>query len=220
MHYLETSDIKSVLEKAIDFGGEVQRPLIFSRENYQISKIEIKDDALHIFLTEELSPHEDARHLYINLNYRKMNFILKASDIKIVGNRITSALPTTAKAIEERPTTRYKLEFEKYPTIVSRSERRGGNHEHQSYLNDISETGLSLIVSNAEEDELKANDHLWIKSIGDTNLKSPLFGKVVYTRTVEIEGVVYLKAGVKLEKSLDEELFNEIIQSSTHELAA
>src|SRR5690606_11849995 len=220
MHYLKQEEIKEILKKAVEFGGEVQRPLIFSRESYAISNLQIENNHLHIHLDEELLPHEDARHIYINLNYRKMNFILKVSEIEVDGNIIKSRIPSVAKAIEERPTSRYKLDFEKYPTVISRTERRGGNHEHQTYVDDISETGLSLIVSDTDEDELKANDHLWIKSIGDNKQDSPLFAKVVYTREVEIQGKVYLKAGVKLEKSFSEELFNHIVQSSIKVLAA
>lgn len=220
MQYLEQKNIKALLEKAIDFGGEVERPLIFSREKFEIIKLEITGDALEILLDEEIPPHQDARHIYINLHYRRMNFIIKARDYEVVGNVIKTKIPTAAKAIEERPNTRYRLEFEKFPTMVSRTERRGGKHEHETFVEDISETGLSLLMSITEEEEIKVNDHIWIKSIGENLLESPLFAKVIYIRHIDITGRTFKKAGVKLEKSFDEEVFSKIIESSIKKLVA
>lgn len=222
MKYLEQQEIRKTLEKAIDFGGEIQRPLIFSRETFQITKFEIIEDHILLHLNEEMLPHEDARHIYVNLQYRKMNFIIKSCDFEINGNVIKTKIPNVAKAIEERPNTRYQLEFEKHPSVVSRTERRGGNHEHETFVDDISETGLSLFMSlgEEEEEEIMPHDHIWIKSIGDNKLESPLFAKVVYIRNIEINGKKFKKAGVKLEKSFSEELFLKIIQFSIKELAA
>lgn len=221
MERLPPENIVETLKKALPFGGVIERPLVFSREKFEIKSISIENDQLIMTVDELITAHEDARHLVIQLNYRRLNFFLKNSDFTINGHLITAKIPSEAKAIYQRPTIRYQLDFENHPTIISRTERRGGQHEHQTYVQDISETGLALLMQKSEEgEELKAHDHLWIKSIGLKSLASPLFAKVVYTRIMEFNGKKYLKAGLRLEKTLEEELLNDIIKSSISTLVA
>ncbi|HLW57698.1 MAG TPA: PilZ domain-containing protein [Bacteriovoracaceae bacterium] len=218
---LSTDELYETLHKACDFGGMVERPLIFSRDQFQISHLEIKGNELIISLQDEIENLEETRHLCVDLKYRKMSFILKKSDYQIEGNIIRAKIPTQAKAIIKRPYPRYKLDFKSYPSSITRAERRGGQYELKGYVDNLSLNGLCLLINKTEDgDELKSNDHIWIKSFASKSLPVHIFGKVIYTTAVIIDGVEFLKAGIRLEKEFEEEFFNSLIEDHLQILAA
>lgn len=218
---LSQEEIQETLTKALSFGGVVERPLVFSRESFRISAMIIEGDELVIEVDEFIPPHEESRHLCIDLKYRRMSFILKVNTYTIEGNLIRTKIPQSAKAIMERPTPRYKLDHKAFPSFITRAERRGGAHEHHCFIDDISLSGICLLLKKTEEgDELKIHDHIWIKSIADKEITSPFFAKVIYTKIVRIEGNEYIKVGAELDQQFDEEFFSDFIKSALKTLAA
>lgn len=217
---LSQEELHETLQKACEFGGVVERPLIFSRDSFKIASMEVQGNELVILLEQEMKTEEEMRHLCVDLNYRKLNFILKKNEYQVEGCIIRAQIPTQAKAIVKRPYPRYKLVYKDFPTLVTRSERRGGGFELQGFIEDISMNGLSLLIKCEYGEELKSNDHIWIKSLAGKNLPVHIFGKVIYTTTFKIDGQTFLKAGVRLEKEFEEEFFNTLIENHLEILAA
>jgi hypothetical protein len=218
---LSPEEIQETLTKALTFGGVVERPLIFSRESFQITKMHVSGNDLVIEVNEFIPPHEESRHLCIDLRYRRMSFILKVNSYTIEGNIIRTKIPVNAKAIMERPTPRYKLDYQEFPSFISRAERRGGAHEHQCFVEDISLSGICLLLKKTDEgDELKIHDHIWIKSIANKEMTSPFFAKVIYTKIVRLEGHDYIKVGAELDQQFDEEFFSDFIKCALKTLVA
>lgn len=217
---LSQEELYETLHKACEFGGLVERPLIFSRDKFFIQSLVVDNNELTITLEEEMPFHEETRHLCIQLKYRKMNFILKKNEYQVDGRVIKAKVPSQAKAIIKRPHPRYKLDFKSYPSAITRAERRGGDFELKGFVEDLSLSGLCLLINCEEGEELKYNDHIWIKSFATKSLPVHIFGKVIYTTTVVIEGKEYLRAGVQLEKEFEEEFFSTLIENHLEVLSA
>jgi hypothetical protein len=72
--------------------------------------------------------------------------------------------------------------------------------------------GLGFILHNEEEEALLQNDHIWIRTINNLQLESPIFGRIVYVNNN--------KVGVSLDTPLPVEIFTELQQMSQLVLSA
>lgn len=210
---LNEKEISLLLEKASRFGGVIELPTLTSNRTFKIQNIDIDSmGMIRIGLSEEFISEEE-RHIKIKLNYRKMYFHLMPKQFLVEGKTIVANLPKSAKALEIRDSDRYVMPFNSEVTSsLHRIEKRGGTCDLNVQIFDVSNMGLGFILHNAEEETLLQNDHIWIRTINNLQLESPIFGRIVYVNNN--------KVGVSLDTPLPVEIFTELQQMSQVVLSA
>lgn len=208
---ISSSEIPSLLEKASLFGGKINQPTPVTTIVSPIKSIDIENGLITIKLFEEITL-ENERPVSINLNYRSVNFQLDSKQYCLQGTTLTGPVPTVAKGLVIRDTERYVLPFNSQTmTSIHRIEKRGGTLSVDVTMMDVSARGMGILIKNAEEDMLLKNDHIWIRTINNVKLETPIFAKVVYTINRKYkDGTLEIKAGISLEKQIPEELFRDL----------
>jgi hypothetical protein len=210
---IDSDEIPGLLEKAALFGGKIAQPTLTSSLSSHIKSIDVSSDALHIKFFEQISIEKE-RPISINLNYRNVSFQLDASEYTYEGTTLVSSFPKEAKGLVIRDSERYVLPYgSNTMSSIYRIEKRGGNLGIDINLVDVSERGMGILITKAEEDMLLKNDHIWIKSINNIQLEEPIFGRIVYAINRKYkDNTLEIKAGVSLEKAIPEEVFKELQQ--------
>lgn len=190
--------IITVIEKAAMFGGDIwqSKPGKVGRHIAHIIQIvtELRSDRVVLRMPSivEVNPDE---HLYIRLNYRNLIFRLRPGDFKVNGDKISCVYPDEARALEERKGgDRYVLPFNSDISLsVKRMERtmREMTYEMELRIIDVSEKGFGILISGANREYFKKNDHFWLKAVDHKVLRTPILGSVCY---VAPKGY-YLKRG-------------------------
>lgn len=221
MSYLKQLETKvqiiSVIDKASLFGGDIWQSQHETNERFvsQIIQIhnEIKFDKV-IFRTPSIVQVNPDIPIFIRLNYRNIIFRLMPGQFKVNGDKISCHYPKEARALEERKGgDRYVLPFHSEMSLsLKRMERstREMTYEMQLRIIDVSEKGFGILISSANREYLKKNDHFWLKTIDQKNLRTPILGKVCY---VAPKGY-YLKRGdVRVGLSLSLPLAQDIFDN-------
>lgn len=202
MSHLKSLDsrvqIITVIEKAAMFGGDIwqSKPGKVGRHIAHIIQIvtELRSDRVVLRMPSivEVNPDE---HLYIRLNYRNLIFRLQPGEFKVNGDKISCIYPDEARALEERKGgDRYVLPFNSDISLsVKRMERtmREMTYEMELRIIDVSEKGFGILISGANREYFKKNDHFWLKAVDHKVLRTPILGSVCY---VAPKGY-YLKRG-------------------------
>lgn len=221
MSYLKPIDTKvqiiTVIDKAAMFGGDIWQSHQETDERFvsQIIQIhnEIKYDKV-IFRTPSIVQINPDMPIFIRLNYRNLIFRLLPGEFKVNGDKISCHYPHEARALEERKGgDRYVLPFSSEMSLsLKRMERstREMTYEMQLRIIDVSERGFGILISSANREYLRKNDHFWLKTIDQKNLRTPILGKVCY---VAPKGY-YLKRGdVRVGLSLSLPLAQDIFEN-------
>lgn len=209
--------IISVIERASLFGGDLWQSEVESnmgRHLYQIIQIQhdTKSDKLFFRLPTiiKLSPDQT---LFIKLNYRNIIFRLYPGQFKVHGDKISCSYPSQARAFEERKGgDRFVLPYSAdLSHSLKKIERkiREITYEIEIRIIDVSEKGFGVLISGANRDYLKKNDHFWLKAVDHRSLRSPILGSVKY---VASKGY-YLKRGdVRVGLALSAPLAKETLE--------
>lgn len=211
---ITSSEIPALIEKASLFGGKIAQPTPATNIISPIKSIDIEDGLITIRLTEEVTLEKD-RPVSINLNYRSVNFQLDSKQYSFEGTTLTGPVPTVAKGLVIRDTERYVLPFNSQTmTNIHRTENRGGTLDADVTLVDVSARGMGILLKNAEEENmLMKNDHVWIRTINNVKLETPIFARVIYAINRKYkDGTLEIKAGISLEKQIPEEVFRDLQQ--------
>ena len=209
--------IITVIDKASLFGGDIWQSHHETNERFvsQIIQIhnEIKFDKV-IFRTPSIVQVNPELPIFIRLNYRNLIFRLMPGEFKVSGDKISCHYPNEARALEERKGgDRYVLPFHSEMSLsLKRIERsmREMTYEMQLRIIDVSERGFGILISSANREYLRKNDHFWLKSIDQKHLRTPILGKVCY---VAPKGY-YLKRGdVRVGLSLSLPLVQDIFEN-------
>ena len=210
---LHVSEIPTVLRKASPFGGKVAQPKPEANAISLIKNIEV-DNAGTMFIRIKQDQHIEAqRPLSIKLNYRNITFMLDSKQYTLEGDTLISKVPTDARAIAMRNNDRYVLPLDsKVESLLYRIERRAALVDLQARIVDISSQGLGVIIENPEEDILRANDHIWLKSLNNIPLPEPIFARVVYVLYRQYRDTVDLKAGLSLATPIPSEVMAQVQQ--------
>ena len=209
--------IITVIDKASLFGGDIWQSHHETNERFvsQIIQIhnEIKFDKV-IFRTPSIVQVNPELPIFIRLNYRNLIFRLMPGEFKVSGDKISCHYPNEARALEERKGgDRYVLPFHSEMSLsLKRIERsmREMTYEMQLRIIDVSERGFGILISSANREYLRKNDHFWLKSIDQKHLRTPILGKVCY---VAPKGY-YLKRGdVRVGLSLSLPLAQDIFEN-------
>ncbi len=209
--------IITVIDKASLFGGDIWQSHHETNERFvsQIIQIhnEIKFDKV-IFRTPSLVEVNPELPIFIRLNYRNLIFRLMPGEFRVSGDKISCNYPNDARALEERKGgDRYVLPFHSEMSLsLKRIERsmREMTYEMQLRIIDVSERGFGILISSANREYLRKNDHFWLKTIDQKNLRTPILGKVCY---VAPKGY-YLKRGdVRVGLSLSLPLAQDIFEN-------
>lgn len=190
--------IITVIEKAAMFGGDIwqSKPGNVGRHIAHIIQIvtELRSDRVVLRMPSivEVSPDEC---LYVRLNYRNLIFRLQPGEFKVNGDKISCYYPDEARALEERKGgDRYVLPFNSDISLsVKRMERtmREMTYEMELRIIDVSEKGFGILISGANREYFRKNDHFWLKAVDHKVLRTPILGSVCY---VAPKGY-YLKRG-------------------------
>lgn len=191
--------IISVIEKASLFGGDLWQSEAGSVKGRHLSQIiqiqnDLKSDKVFFRLPSiiQISPDQT---LFVRLNYRNIIFRLFPGQFKVHGDKISCLYPQEARALEERKGgDRFVLPFSSDISLsLKRIERtmREVTYEMELRIIDVSEKGFGILISGANRDYLKKNDHFWLRAVDHRSLRSPILGSVKY---VAPKGY-YLKRG-------------------------
>jgi hypothetical protein len=204
---LLSEEILPIFNKASLFGGKVVHATSTMMKYLNITTFQVSNNGLIcIKLSEEIILQEKWP-ISVRLNYRNITFQLEPDNYTISGETITGTLPIKAKAIALRANERYAMPLSSdIKTSFYRIENRGGTVDIIAKVLDVSETGLGIIIDDAEEDLLKQNDHFWLKSINNLILPEPIFGRLVYSFQRRFKDTSDLKAGLSLSSPLSEDL--------------
>lgn len=204
---IETSEISQLITRAAHYGGVIEQPTLTSNRVCLIKEMKVDNAGLlRIELYDDFDSEEE-RHIKIKLKYRKLFFHLMPGQFRAEGKTLVANLPRDARALAMRDTDRYLIAKESpVHSFIYRTERRGGNCEFKAHLFDVSRQGMAFLLDQLEEDIILANDHIWIKTINETPLAKPLFGRIVYVSGGKI--------GVSLEAPLADDIFQELQERS------
>lgn len=205
---IENNEIPQIISRAALYGGVIEQPTLTSNRVCLIKEL-VVDSAglLRIELFDDFDSEEE-RHIKIKFKYRRLFFHLMPGQFRAEGKSLIASLPRNARALAMRDTDRYLIPNDSpIESIIYRTERRGGNCEIKAQLYDVSRQGMAFILEQCDEEVLMKNDHVWIKTINNTPLEKPLFGRIVY--------VAGGKTGISLEAPLSEVIFQEL-QGKSH----
>lgn len=210
--------IISIIEKASLFGGDLWQSQPGTNQGRHLSQIiqiqnDIKSDKVFFRLPSiiQISPDQT---LFVRLNYRNIIFRLFPGQFKVHGDKISCYYPEEARALAERKGgDRFVLPFSADISLsLKRIERtmREVTYEMELRVIDVSEKGFGILISNANREYLKKNDHFWLKAVDHRSLRSPILGSVRY---VAPKGY-YLKRGdVRVGLSLSAPLSKETLEN-------
>lgn len=223
------AQIIGLIEKATMFGGDLWQAVPGTDHGRHLSQIiqiqnDLKFDKLILRLPAitQISPDYP---LFVRLNYRNVIFRLFPGDFKVHGDKISCYYPDEARALEERKGgDRFVLPFSADISLsLKRIERtvREITYEMELRIIDVSEKGFGILISGANRDYLKKNDHFWLKAVDHRPLRSPILGVVCY---VAPKGY-YLKrgdvrVGLSLSSSLSRETLDNLKKKSIIVLSA
>jgi hypothetical protein len=216
-HLVNRIQIISVIEKASIFGGDLWQSHSVTEERIlsQIIHInnEIKSDRV-IFRTPSIIEVDPAKPIFIRLNYRNLIFRLEPGEFKVIGDRVSCRYPDQARALEERKGgDRYVLPFSAELSLsLKRMERnmREITHEMELRIIDVSEKGFGILISSANREYLKKNDHFWLKSIDHRLLRAPILGTVCY---VAPKGYFLKRGDVRVGLSLSLPIARDVLET-------
>ncbi len=205
---IEINEIPQVITRAALYGGVIEQPTISSNRVSLIKEMTVDDAGLlRIELYDDFETEEE-RHIKIKLKYRRLFFHLMPGQYRAEGKTLVASLPRNARALAMRDTDRYLITKEcPITSSIYRTERRGGNCEIKAQLFDVSRQGMAYLIDQMDEEIIIKNDHVWIKTMNETPLEKPLFGRIVY-----VSGG---KMGISLEAPLSDDIFEEL-QGRSH----
>jgi hypothetical protein len=209
---LGSDEIPLVLEKASLFGGNIAQPTLNSKIISIIRRIELNHNGTMTMKLFDQIPLENDRHISINLNYRNIHFHIDPKSFQYEGDNLIMHIPREARAHAQRHTESYVIPLnEKIPVDIYRIEKRGANGNLVASIVDVSQNGLGLLISNADEDAIVDNDHIWIKSIHGTELETPIFGRIVYVKHRRYKDNSHdTKLGISLDSNIPVEIFRKL----------
>lgn len=207
--------IISAIEKGSAFGGDLWQTLGPGRNVFQLSQlfIDMKLDKL-VMRTNPILTLNEGEPLYLRLRYRNLICRLEPGQFRIVGDKLVCDYPEAARALEPRNGERYVL-----PTGlgISLSMRRIERsiidvpREIELRIIDFSKKGFGILISGANRDFLKCQDHFWLKAIDQRPLRSEILGCVTY---VAPKGYYLRKGdvrvGLSLQRALNQDLFENL----------
>jgi hypothetical protein len=165
------------------------------------AKITLKDDEASV------DPKEP---IYLKLS--KNASVMKLRCLNKSYNEISVALPEEMKSIENRefPRIRFKPTDERIATIVLTSEFTASSTQALKFkLMDISERGLSLIVSDENKELLVRSSGYYLTHLGESELSTPiaLDFKYLKNHTLKVKGRSYRsnRAGLMLANGISQE---------------
>lgn len=208
---LASEEIYEALEKAALFGGKITQPSLDGSISSPIHTIGLYDGKVTFKLGQKISLDPEV-HLLFDFSYRDLAFKIDGRQFTFNGSEISAAIPEEVKGIPRRINRRYALPLNNQElSLIQRIEKRGALGELNVRLIDISVNGLAVILSDAENDSILKNDHIWIKSLNNISLDKPIFGTVVYTSDRRyVDGKLDVKAGISLDSLVPEEVLEAI----------
>lgn len=211
LELLASEEIHEALEKAAIFGGKLSQPTIDGTISADIKTIGLYDGRITFKLNKEVNLNPEV-HLVFDFSYRDLSFKLDARDFHFNGSEISAAIPNTVRGVPRRIKKRYALPLNNQSvTEIQRIEKRGASPELRANLIDISERGLGLIFCDVDNDSILGNDHLWIKNVNGIPLEKAIFGTVIYVSERRyLDNKLDVKAGISLETSIPEDVFDQI----------
>ena len=223
----ESEQLAPLIEKASHFGGEIYQAPTLNSPPISSRIFQFKTDPFfaRIILRIDASIKVDPlQPIYIQLNYRRVNFILLPGDFKIVGDKIFCRYPHEAYALEERLGERYVLS---HPLGTSLSLRRNVRdskeftYDLEVCVVDVSVQGFAVQISEFNRNYFCKNDSFLIKSIDHYPLQHPLPGSVSYVTAKKSHlKRSAVRVGLSLKAPLTDNVFDYLKRRSFLVLAA
>lgn len=220
MSYLKNLEtrfhIMTAIEKATLFGGDIWQSQSLSSERFVSQIIQIHNEIRHdrvLFRAPSMAQINPDLPIFIRLNYRNLIFKLQPGEFFVKGDKISCHYPEQARALEERKGERYVLPIGSDLSLsLKRMERtmREMTHEMELRIIDVSEKGFGILISSANSDYFKENDHFWLKSIDQQLLRTPILGYVCY---VASHGYPLKRGDVRVGLSLSLPIARDILEN-------
>jgi hypothetical protein len=211
---LDKHEIPSVIEKGYLFGGTLILPTLTSTHTFPIKHISIHSEGKMVIQLFEPITLEDSWHISIKFNYRNFFFHLDPGQFSLQGETLVADFPREGRALTQRDNERYALPLNvKISSTLHRIEKRGTPGDITAYLIDVSARGLGIMIQDTQEEMLLKNDHIWVKSLNQVELITPIFGRIAYVSHRRFKDQrIDCRVGISLDEELPEALFIELQQ--------
>lgn len=211
-HLDKKPQIITAIEKGALFGGDIWQNDLTGRKLFQIITIQadlMNDD--FTFKLLDVNGMDTNSPIFVRLCYRNLIFRLNPGDYRIMGDKLICKYPKEARALEPRKGERYVLPFNSDMSLsLKRAERniKGTTLDIEVRIIDVSEKGFGILISGANKDFLKRNDHFWIKAIDNKPLMDHMYGTVTY---VAPKGYFLKRGDVRVGLSLRENISRDVL---------
>lgn len=144
--------------------GEIWQTLPFKREVYKIKNLDVLNETM-VFLTTLPFEFDQDFPVYIRLNYKNLVFKLSPQEYLASKNQLSCCYPKKAKAIEDRSMERTRLPKKTSLKVTLRSLSKDTAIDIKVGISDISERGMGVLTSGANEEFFAKNSQFIIVKV-------------------------------------------------------
>ena len=221
----QSSEIYDALDRGAAHGGELWQTNHMGRLLFEITAMEVhrSENQMVIETTPNIILVGDYP-IFLRLRYRSLLFRLSPGQYKVQDGKLVCECPPEARGLAPRTGDRYALSSCLGISLSLRRIERTmmeAPREIELRILDFSEKGFGILISSANRNFLRSEDHFWITAIDQRPLRSEILGSVSYVAPrfrCQKRGDV--RVGLNLNRTLAQDIYENLKKRSHLTLSA